>query len=157
VGAIPLAPAARLIRIYDDLCQYRKSHSNAGDINSHCHRRDKVYDGASTAAVVLSDNRIEGDVFTDSSISATFANASTGNGKTITVNGISISGPNAGNYTLANTTAKTTANILDNSLLTESQLIGIILKDLLPGAGGALQGHLIGAGSGGTSFFFYHP
>src|SRR5207249_6096158 len=34
---------------------------------------NKVYDGATTATVNLSDNRVSGDVFTDSFTTATFA------------------------------------------------------------------------------------
>jgi len=72
---------------------------------------NKVYDGTTTAEVTLSDNRIPGDVFTDSYISATFANKNVGTGITVTVTGISISGPAAGNYSLASTTITTKANI----------------------------------------------
>jgi hypothetical protein len=49
-------------------------------------------------------------VFTDSDTSASFSNKNVGTGKTVTVSGINISGPAAGNYTF-NTTAATTANI----------------------------------------------
>jgi hypothetical protein len=71
---------------------------------------NKVYDGTTTATVTLSDNRIAGDVFTDSYASASFVDKNVGNGKTVNVTGISISGTDAGNYTF-NTTATTTANI----------------------------------------------
>src|SRR5579884_4283706 len=71
---------------------------------------DKVYDGTTTATVNLSDNRVAGDVFTDSYASASFNNKTVGMGKTVTVTGISISGADAGNYTF-NTTTTTTANI----------------------------------------------
>ena len=71
---------------------------------------NKVYDGTTAATVTLSDNRVAGDVFTASYTTATFANKNVGNGKTISVSGISIGGPDAGNYTF-NTTATATANI----------------------------------------------
>ena len=71
---------------------------------------NKTYDGTTAATVILSDNRVSGDVFTDSYTSATFSDANAGNGKTVKVSGISISGPDAGNYTF-NTTTTTTANI----------------------------------------------
>ena len=58
----------------------------------------------------LSDDRVSGDVFTDSYTSATFSDKNVGTGKTVSVSGISISGTDAGNY-YANTTATTTANI----------------------------------------------
>jgi hypothetical protein len=77
---------------------------------------DKVYDGNTTATVTLSDNRISGDIFTDSYSSATFADKNVGSGKAVTVTGISISGTDAGNYDLQNMTANTTANITARDL-----------------------------------------
>src|SRR5262249_31648835 len=71
----------------------------------------KVYDGATIATAQLRDDRFAGDVFTDGYVSATFSDKNVGSGKTVTVNGISISGPDAGNYSLASTTATTTADI----------------------------------------------
>jgi hypothetical protein len=71
---------------------------------------NKVYDGTTSAAVTLSDNRVAGDLFTDSYTSASFSDKNVGNGKTVSVSGISISGTDAGNYTF-NTTASTTADI----------------------------------------------
>ena len=50
-------------------------------------------------------------VFTDADTSATFADKNVGTGKTVTVAGITITGTDAGNYTLTSTTATTTANI----------------------------------------------
>jgi hypothetical protein len=72
---------------------------------------NKVYDGTTTATVNLSDNKIAGDSVTDSYTSAAFNNKNVGTGKTVTVNGISISGADAGNYNLLNTSATTTADI----------------------------------------------
>jgi hypothetical protein len=70
----------------------------------------KPYDGNTTATVTLSDNRVAGDVFTDSYASASFADSAAGSNKPVTVTGISISGPDAPNYTF-NTAAATTASI----------------------------------------------
>ena len=61
---------------------------------------NKVYDGNTTATVTLSDNRITGDVFTDSYTSAIFVDAAVGNNKTVNVSGISISGLDAGNFVI---------------------------------------------------------
>ena len=72
---------------------------------------NKVYDGTSTGAVTLTDNRIAGDVVTDADTSAAFTDKNVGNGKAVTVAGIAITGPDAGNYSLASTTAAATANI----------------------------------------------
>ncbi len=77
---------------------------------------NKVYDGTTAATVTLSDNRAAGDNITDNYTSASFSDKNVGNGKTVSVSGISISGPDAGNYTLSNTTATTTANITGASL-----------------------------------------
>ncbi|PYM06291.1 MAG: hypothetical protein DMD82_09150 [Candidatus Rokuibacteriota bacterium] len=71
---------------------------------------NKVYDGVTAATVTLSDNRVSGDVFTDSYSGAAFADANVGVGKPVSVSGISIAGTDAPNYS-ANTTASTTANI----------------------------------------------
>ena len=71
---------------------------------------NKVYDGNAVAVATLADDRVSGDVFTASSTSAAFSDKNVGNGKTVTVSGISIAGTDAGNYT-ANTSTTTTANI----------------------------------------------
>ncbi len=79
---------------------------------------NKVYDGGTVATVTLSDNRLNGDSITDSYSAAVFANANAGTGKTVSVSGISISGSNAEDYTLQNTTASTTANITQSTTTT---------------------------------------
>src|SRR5204863_2051404 len=76
---------------------------------------NKVYDGNTTATVTLADNRVSGDVFTDSYTSASFADKTVSTGKTVSVSGISISGADAANYTF-NTTASTTASITARAL-----------------------------------------
>jgi hypothetical protein len=77
---------------------------------------DKVYDGTTAATVTLSDNRVSGDVFTASHVTATFGNKHVGTGKAVSVSGISIAGADAGNYALANTTTSTSANITVRAL-----------------------------------------
>ncbi|MGN6430909.1 MAG: beta strand repeat-containing protein, partial [Gaiellaceae bacterium] len=76
---------------------------------------NKVYDGNAVATVTLSDNRVSGDVFTDSYTSATFNNTNVGTGKPVSVSGISISGTDAGNYSF-NTTVSTSADITARKL-----------------------------------------
>ncbi len=71
---------------------------------------DKVYDGVTGAQVAISDDRIAGDVLS-ASASVAFADKNAGSGKTITVQNASLSGNDAGNYRLANTTGATTATI----------------------------------------------
>ncbi len=77
---------------------------------------DKVYDTTTAATVTLADNHLGSDAVTDNYTSAAFANKNVGTGKAVSVNGITISGGDAGNYTLQNTTASTTANITPASL-----------------------------------------
>ncbi|WP_219115964.1 YDG domain-containing protein [Janthinobacterium sp. UMAB-56] len=70
----------------------------------------RVYDTSTNASVTLADNRIAGDVLTISNSGASFADKNAGANKTVTVNGIALSGTDAGNYTV-NATATTTASI----------------------------------------------
>jgi len=76
---------------------------------------NKVYDATSSATVTLSDNRVAGDSFSLGYISASFADKNVGSGKSVSVNGITVSGTDAGNYTF-NATASTTANITAKGL-----------------------------------------
>ena len=71
---------------------------------------DKTYDGNVNDTVTLHGG-IAGDNLTFGSTSATFDDKNVGTGKTVTVNGITVGGSDAGNYDLANTTAQTTADI----------------------------------------------
>jgi hypothetical protein len=72
---------------------------------------NKTYDGTTSATVSLSDNRISGDALTDSDTGASFSDPNVGTGKRVTATGIAISGADAADYTLSNTTATTTASI----------------------------------------------
>ncbi len=80
------------------------------------HGIDKQYDGTAVATVTLSDDRVSGDALTDSHTGATFTDKNVGMGKSVNVSGISISGPDAGDYTLSNITASTAANITQRPL-----------------------------------------
>lgn len=71
---------------------------------------DKVYDGTTTATVVLADDRLSGDAVTVTYASAHFADANVGTGKSVAVSGIGLSGLDSGNYT-PNAAATTTASI----------------------------------------------
>ncbi len=82
---------------------------------------NKTYDGNATATVDASGTLsgiIGADIVTPDFTSATFAfsDKNVGTGKTVTVTGIALTGADAGNYTLSNTTATTTANITPASL-----------------------------------------
>jgi filamentous hemagglutinin family protein len=73
---------------------------------------DKSYDGTTTAGVNLSSSQLApGDTLTFTDTSATFASKDVGTGISIDVQGIQATGTGAGNYTLGNTTASTSANI----------------------------------------------
>jgi filamentous hemagglutinin family protein len=71
---------------------------------------NKVYDGTTSAAVTLADNRISGDTLSLANSSASFLDKNAATGKTVNVAGITVKGTDAGNYTL-NTTAVTSADI----------------------------------------------
>ncbi|QDG71056.1 YDG domain-containing protein [Janthinobacterium tructae] len=75
----------------------------------------RVYDTSTNASVTLADNRIAGDVLNISNSGASFADKNAGANKTVTVNGIALSGTDAGNYTV-NATATTTASITQAAL-----------------------------------------
>src|SRR5262249_21193477 len=77
---------------------------------------NRVYDGSTSATVTLTDDRVAGDTLTQSFVLARFSDANVGTGKTVTVSSIAISGADAGNYTLANTNASTTADIAAKGL-----------------------------------------
>lgn len=78
---------------------------------------DKTYDGNRTASVTLSNDAIALDVVDNTYTTARFGNKNAGVNKTVTVNGIAISGTDAGNYTLTNTTATDLADIFKRDLL----------------------------------------
>ncbi|WP_153161844.1 YDG domain-containing protein [Zoogloea sp. 1C4] len=121
---------------------------------------NKAYDGNTTASVTLSDNRASGDSLAVSYTGAAFSDANGGLGKTVTVNGISVSGADIGNYTF-NTTAITTADILGR-LLTISgvQALGKVYDGTTAavlGTGGAvlsglLDGDVVSVGLGSGVF-----
>jgi len=92
---------------------------------------NKAFDGNRSATVVATDNRLEGDQF-DLLYEASFADANVGIGKTIQVDQIRLSGPDALNYTFA-TTASTTASITGS---------GIVQGELLV-VGSGLDDHII--------------
>jgi len=60
---------------------------------------------------VFVNGLIGNDYVTATSTSATFDTKNVGNGKTVTVTGITLGGADAGDYSLNNTTITTTANI----------------------------------------------
>jgi hypothetical protein len=87
----------------------------------------KVYDGNSTAAVILSTDKVSGDSVSASYAAASFADRNVGNAKAVSVSGIVLSGADKGNYNLVNSTAATTANITARAVTVQADLISKIL------------------------------
>ena len=76
--------------------------------------KNKVYDGNTSATVTLGSDKIAGDVLNLAG-NASFADKNVGIAKTITVGGISLTGADAGNYSL-NTVASASADITVRAL-----------------------------------------
>ena len=79
---------------------------------------NKTYDG--TTAATIATRTLSGVVGSENVSliggTATFANKTVGNGKSVTATGLSLSGADAGNYQLASTSAATTADITARTL-----------------------------------------
>jgi hypothetical protein len=87
---------------------------NKADLTASATGSNKVYDGGIVATVAYSGG-VAGDVLSFSG-NAQFGDKNVGTGKTINVSGIAVSGTDAGNYNLLNTTATTSADITPASL-----------------------------------------
>ncbi|GAA0889280.1 YDG domain-containing protein [Rhodanobacter soli] len=76
---------------------------------------NKIYDGNTSATLDLSGTLfagiIAGDDLSVGTATANFSDKNAAIGKTVTINGITLAGDDAGNYLLADTSAGTTANI----------------------------------------------
>jgi filamentous hemagglutinin family protein len=73
---------------------------------------DKMFDGNTKDKVTLSSNGVlGGDQVSFAETGANFSDPNVGNGKTVTVTGITGSGADAGNYVVVDPTTTTTANI----------------------------------------------
>jgi len=80
---------------------------------------NKVYNGTMAATVTgtaVINGKIDGDTVTVSAGTAAFANKTVGTGKTVTFSGYSLTGADAGNYTLSAQPASVTANITAKAL-----------------------------------------
>lgn len=80
----------------------------------------KEYDGNTTASANLAaaafTGKLAGDLLAVSNTSATFDTRNVGDGKTVTISGLSLSGADAANYVLTNTTSTTLADITRRTL-----------------------------------------
>ncbi len=63
---------------------------------------DRAYNGGRVATVTVQDDRVAGDVLTVNR-NASFADKNVGQGKLVTIDGVSLSGADAGNYTVGST------------------------------------------------------
>ena len=77
--------------------------------------QNKVYDAGTSANVSYGDDRLGTDQITVSG-TASFADKNVGTGKTVTANGLSLSGADAGNYVLASTSVADKADITARTL-----------------------------------------
>lgn len=107
-------------------------------LNVSANGQNKVYDGGTAAGVSFSDDRIVGDDLIVSSGSAAFSDKNAGSGKTITIDGITVSGADAQNYdwsTSGSTTADISKAVLNVSATGQDRVYdgstsaGIILLD----------------------------
>lgn len=96
---------------------------------------NKTYDGKTTATLNYNNATISGKVTGDKlSVSATgtFANKNAGNNKTVSISNITLGGTDKGNYTLATTSATTTANISKKALTVTADDKSVSYGDAAP-------------------------
>ncbi|MBN2647285.1 MAG: filamentous hemagglutinin N-terminal domain-containing protein [Thiotrichales bacterium] len=81
---------------------------------------NKTYDGNTSATLVTTSagftDMVQGDNLSVATATGSFSDKNAADGKTVNITGISLSGTDAGNYTLASDTASTTANISKASI-----------------------------------------
>jgi galactitol-specific phosphotransferase system IIB component len=82
---------------------------------------NKVYDASTAASVTLTDDHLGADVLNLAYTGTSFVDKNVGNGKVVSVSGITVTGADAGNYN-ANTSATATADITPATI---SQVTGI--------------------------------
>ncbi|MBI4292852.1 MAG: filamentous hemagglutinin N-terminal domain-containing protein [Betaproteobacteria bacterium] len=117
---------------------------------------NRTYDGTTSASVSLADDRFSGDTLTLSYGSAAFADRNVGSGKAVTVSGISLTGTDAGNYTVASAGGSTTADITVRPLSTWTGSVSSLWSnpanwDALPDSANVLA-VAIPAGSGQVTY-----
>ncbi len=109
---------------------------------------DKVYDGTTAATItsVALSGVLPGDVGGVSLTAGTanFADKNAGSGKAVTVTGLSLTGPAAGNYTLAGTTATATASIGKATLLVTADSYSRQYSDPNPSFAASITGFVGG-------------
>ena len=107
---------------------------------------NKTYDGATTASVTgNSSDIILGDTVAFANTGATFSEKNVGTSKTVSVTGISITGGDASNYNLQNTSATTTADIAKAALSVSATAVTKTYDGGLSATGTATVGSLASA------------
>ena len=91
---------------------------------------NKIYDQFNTATVTLSNNKVSGDDVTNAYTAANFDDKNVGDGKNVSVTGISIGGADKDNYTLSSTSASTSANITKKGLIVSASSDGKVYDAL---------------------------
>jgi len=121
---------------------------------------DKVYDGTTDATIDISGATIDGKVGNDEvnivAGSAVFSDKNAGDGKDITISGITLSGTSASNYTLVAQPASVTATIYRKALELVADAVTIQEGDAIsPTFTGSVAGFVAGEtiGSGETLLF----
>ena len=80
-------------------------------VTAEINSANKIYDTSRTASPTLVSNQVSGDSLAITYAQSLFDTKNVGTGKTVTVGGIAISGTDAANYTLQNTSTTTTSAI----------------------------------------------
>ncbi|WP_234968948.1 YDG domain-containing protein [Thiomicrospira sp. ALE5] len=123
---------------------------------------DKVYDRSTTATGRFDDDRIGGDDLTIDFV-ANFYNWNAGTGKTVTFNGFTLDGDDAGNYSLITSTGTAQADILQKMLMLELSADGqsitkvydgteqFLVEPKLVSLGGVIIGDTVTLGSGSVT------
>jgi hypothetical protein len=107
---------------------------------------NKVYDTTTAATATLASNKLGGDTLTLATTGATFSDKNVGTGKTVTVAGLSISGTDAGNYNLTNSSTSATAAISQAALTVIATQVTKIYDRGLSATGTGTVGTLAGVG-----------
>lgn len=89
---------------------YGSANITKAALNISAEASSKVYDGGASASISLNDDRVSGDNLVIGYADAEFADKNAGQGKTVNVNGLSVSGSDAQNYTWDSSTTAS-ANI----------------------------------------------
>jgi len=157
VGTNKLVTATGLTLSGADIANYTLAPTTATDtanitartLNVAATGINKPYDGNTTATVTLGDDRLVGDILTLNYTLAAFIDPNVGTGKIVNVSGISISGgADAGNYSLASTSATTTADItaIVASVTPNNAGKAFGAADPIPLTTGTLSGFIAGDG-----------